>query len=139
MTTHDELVLHLKGVRLFERCSDIDIDVVAQYMETFSISGGRPIIRTGDEGDTLYLLLSGTARVEQDGVAIRTLGPGDWVGELAILSPAPRSADVVAETDAEVAYLRGEEFEVVLDVQPSVARSLLGVLAERVRDLSPGA
>lgn len=139
MATHDELVLLLKGVRLFERCSEIDVDVVAQYMETFSMSAGRPIIRTGDAGDTLYVLLSGTARVEQDGLTIRTLGPGDWVGELAILSPAPRSADVIADSDVEVAYLRGEELEVVLDVQPSVARSLLGVLAERVRELSPGA
>ncbi len=139
MTSHDELVLHLRGVRLFERCSEIDVDVVAQYMETFAIGAGRPIIRTGDEGDTLYLLLTGSARVEQDGVTIRTLGAGDWVGELAILSPARRSADVVADTDVEVAYLRGEEFEVVLDVQPSVARSLLAALAERVRELSPGA
>lgn len=139
MATHDELVLLLKGVRLFERCSEIDVDVVAQYMETFSMSAGRPIIRTGDAGDTLYVLLSGSAHVEQDGLTIRTLGPGDWVGELAILSPAPRSADVIADSDVEVAYLRGEELEVVLDVQPSVARSLLGVLAERVRELSPGA
>ena len=139
MTTQDDLLLHLRGVRLFERCSDVDVDVISQYMERFDISAGRPIIRSGDAGDTLYVLLSGTARVEQDGMTIRSLGPGDWVGELAILSPAPRSADVVAESDAEVAYLRGEELEVVLDVQPSVARSLLAALAERVRELSPGA
>lgn len=139
MTTHEDLVLHLRGVRLFERCDDVDIDVIAQYMESLQIGAGQAIIRNGDLGDTLYLLLSGTAHVAQDGMTIRDLGPGDWVGELAILSPAPRSADVVANTDVEVAYLRGEELEVVLDVQPSVARSLLGALAERVRELSPGA
>ena len=138
MATHEELVLHLRSVRLFERCSEVDLDVVAQYMETFPMSAGLPIIRSGDEGNTLYLLVSGTAHVAQDGMTIRTLGPGDWVGELAVLSPAPRSADVVADSDVEVAYLRGEDMDVILDVQPSVARSLLAALAERVRELSPG-
>jgi CRP/FNR family transcriptional regulator len=99
-----------------------------------TIDAGVPLVRQGDEGDALFVLLAGSARVERDGADVGLLGPGDYFGELALLDPAPRAATVTAVEGCEVAVLSVRMFRVLLREVPEIAAELLAQMARRVRD-----
>jgi CRP-like cAMP-binding protein len=124
----------LAAVPLFGRCEPRDLRIVARHAEVSTIEAGSPLVRQGDEGDALFVLLAGAARVERDGANVAQLGPGDYFGELALLDPAPRAATVTAVEDCEVAVLSVRMFRVLLRDVPQIAAELLAQLARRVRD-----
>jgi CRP-like cAMP-binding protein len=80
------------------------------------------------------LIAAGTARVERDGTNVATLGPGELIGELSLLTGAPRTATVIAETDVEVAALSRQEFASLLDASPKLAQKILIGAVLRLRD-----
>jgi CRP-like cAMP-binding protein len=79
------------------------------------------------------LIAEGHARVERDGSTVAILGPGEFFGELALLTGAPRTAMVTAETDMVVAALSRQEFATMLDTSPRVAQRLLLEAVRRLR------
>ena len=101
-----------------------------------SADAGRTIVREGDDGDALFVLLSGSATVERGGKEVAVLGPGDYFGELALLDPAPRAATVTATDDVVMAVLGVRMFRVLLRELPPLGAKLLGDLAARVRATS---
>lgn len=133
MATNKEIVRRLEGIALFHRCTASDLKIVARHTETIQAESGRTIVREGDEGDALFVLLSGTAEVQRGGETVATLGPGDYFGELALLDPAPRAATVTASSDSELAVLGLRMFRVLLRELPPLGAKLLGDLAARVR------
>jgi CRP/FNR family transcriptional regulator, cyclic AMP receptor protein len=99
------------------------------------------IIEKGDESSTLYVLVSGRAKVyiaDDSGkeVVLRELDPGDHFGELALLGGSPRTASVMSLTDCEVLVLTGAVFKDFLAGQPEVALHLISHLARQVADLT---
>jgi CRP/FNR family transcriptional regulator len=98
------------------------------------VADGRVLCRAGDQGDALFVLLEGTAVVRRGGKTVAHLGPGDYFGELALLDPGPRSADVTATSDAKLAVLGVRMFRVLLRDLPTLSAKLLADLAGRVRD-----
>ena len=137
MATKKLIAELLAQVGLFSRCSNSDLKIVARHVETINVPGGRTVVRQGDDGDALFILLSGRAEVVRDGVMVAELGPGAYLGELALLDPAPRAATVTVTTDAELAVLGVRMFRVLLRDLPTVSAKLLADLAARVRDLNP--
>lgn len=136
MTRPADLAMHLAEVPLFSRCERGDLRIVARHAERASVVQGSDLVRQGDQGDALYVILSGTASVVRDGVTITRLGPGDYFGELALLDPAPRAATVTVIEDCEVAVVGVRMFRVLLRDVPAIAFELLAQLARRVRDPS---
>lgn len=124
----------LAAVPLFARCEPRDLRIVARHAEVATIEAATPLVRQGDGGDALFVLLTGSARVERDGAEVGRLGPGDYFGELALLDPAPRAATVTAVENCEVAVLSVRMFRVLLREVPEIAAELLAHLARRVRD-----
>ena len=90
------------------------------------------IVREGSTGTALYILLSGEARVEQDGKEIGRLAAGDFFGELALIEEHPRSATVVATTDTDCLLFPAWEFTALLEEHPEVAVPILRVLIRRL-------
>jgi CRP-like cAMP-binding protein len=133
MASNKEIVRRLEGIALLSRCTASDLKIVARHAETIRAESGRTIVREGDDGDALFVLLSGTATVERDGTIVGSLGPGDYFGELALLDPAPRAATVTATSDTELAVLGVRMFRVLLREMPPLGAKLLGDLAARVR------
>lgn len=129
-----EIVSRLEAIRLFSRCSTSDLKIVARHTETLSAEAGRDIVRQGDAGDALFVLLGGSAAVTRDGTVVAELGPGDYFGELALLDPAPRAATVTATSDVLMAVLGVRMFNVMLRELPPLGARLLGDLAARVRE-----
>jgi 5-deoxy-D-glucuronate isomerase len=105
MATNKEIVKRLEQVALFSRCTKSDLKIVARHVESIRVESGRTIVRSGAEGDALFVVLDGTATVERDGRTVAELGGGDYFGELALLDPAPRAATVIATSDTDLAVL----------------------------------
>ena len=94
---------------------------------------GETIVRQGNPGDDLYVVLEGRVRVERGGRAVESLGKGEFFGEVAVLDRRPRSADVVAETAVLTLRLSREVVRDALQREPRAAWAMLQVLAGRLR------
>ena len=114
----------------------LDPDALASVMgelEPKSLEGGQVLFRQGDPGDALYVVLSGRLRVERTDRGrervVREVGRGESVGELALLTGAPRTASARAVRDAELLRLSRERFEALVRAHPLVAMALTRMLA----------
>ena len=132
--TAGRLQEQLATVPLFARCHPGDLRVVARRCEVRAVPSDTVLVRAGDLGDELFVLISGTAERRLRGDEVRTFGPGDYFGELAILDPAPRSLDVVTTSDCLVGVLSRASFLLVLDAVPGVWSQMLTFLARRLRE-----
>jgi CRP-like cAMP-binding protein len=131
---YQELETRLEGIPLFARCHRGDLRVIARRCELRDVRAGTTLIRAGELGDELFVMLTGSAERRRPGETVRTFGPGDYFGELAVLDPAPRSLDVVTTSECLVGVLSRASFLLVLDAVPGVWPQLLAFLARRLRD-----
>jgi flavin reductase (DIM6/NTAB) family NADH-FMN oxidoreductase RutF len=94
---------------------------------------GEPIMRIGEPGDSMWIVLEGSVRLERPGRVAR-LGVGDMIGEVALLDGGPRTADVTA--DGPVACLQIARSDVLheLEANPQFASALISVMASRFRE-----
>ena len=138
MFSADQLRERLEGVPLFARCHPSDLQTVAQRSEIRAVTAGTELMHAGDHGDEFFVLLAGSAEVRRDGDIGGKLEAGDHFGELALLDPAPRSADVVMTADGIVSVLSRTNFTLVLEAVPGVAPEMMAFLARRLRDAEAG-
>jgi CRP-like cAMP-binding protein len=98
------------------------------------------ICREGERGSTLFIIVSGKVEVIKGSGKTETIiavrEAGDFVGEMAILESAPRSATLRAQEDVRVLIIEGEAFKAILMDRPEVAISVLQHMSTRVRQLS---
>lgn len=125
----------LGALPLFSSCSKRELTRIARAGDEVHIDAGKMLVDQGEMGREAFVILSGRAAVKRKGRKIAELGPGDPVGELALLDRGPRTASVVATTDLTVFVLSTRGFNAVLDDSPGLSRKLLAFLAGRVRDL----
>lgn len=92
----------------------------------------EPIIREGESGIAFYIVLSGSARVEQQGERIGELAAGDFFGELALLEEHARTASVIATEDTICLGFTRWEFTAMIDEHPQVAVPIMHVLIRRL-------
>lgn len=114
---------------------------LAEHARRGTYARGCLLIRQGEPGDALYVLLTGTVKVliqaeTGDQALVAILGPGDCVGELSLLDGEPRSATIEAIDTVEALILPRADFLAVLATQPMLLRHLLGILAARIRHTS---
>ncbi len=99
---------------------------------------GETILREGDPGDTMFLVMEGTVRVETNGNAgnlhLAELGRGACVGEVSVIMGAPRTATVTAITDVRVATFARHRVQRVLDQAPKVRALLEQLIEGRAKD-----
>ena len=105
---------------------------LAEVGKRRTYSANEEIVREGSTGTALYILLSGEARVEQDGKEIGQVAAGDFFGELALIEEHPRSATVTAATDTDCLLFPAWEFTALLEEHPEVALPILRVLIRRL-------
>jgi flavin reductase (DIM6/NTAB) family NADH-FMN oxidoreductase RutF len=109
--------------------------LLATGVET-SFADGEPLMRRGEPGDTLYLVLGGGVKVERPGRSF-DLGPGAVVGEIEVLDPgAGRIADVIAVGEVRALRVTRADLRTALGTQPQAALALIEILASRFRELS---
>jgi flavin reductase (DIM6/NTAB) family NADH-FMN oxidoreductase RutF len=91
------------------------------------------VLRTGEPGDELLLVLEGTVHVERDGVTLRRFGAGELFGEIAVLDGGPRTADVFADGPARCLAVSRDALRAAIADDPDLAWCMLTVLASRLR------
>ena len=133
-----EKVLILKTVGIFAEVPDEILAEVASLLVPVDIPAGKIVIREGDIGGTLYIVVDGRVRVRQDNRTIIELGEREVFGELAALDPAPRSATVVTLEDSRLLELRNEHLEQLMAVNPGIVRGIIRMLCRRLRTTTAG-
>jgi MFS family permease len=100
----------LRGSPLFSPLSAYVVEELARKLERHTIATGEIVIRQGDLGDRYYIIESGRFDVTVDGEPVRTMGPGDSFGEIALLRDVPRTATVTAASAGSIVSLEREPF-----------------------------
>jgi serine/threonine protein phosphatase PrpC len=121
---------------LFARLSDRELLRVMQAVQVRSCKDGEIVIREGDKGDELFIVLEGQVRVSRGDQTLTHFGPGEHFGEMALIRSVPRSATVTAVGSAELVVIRRSDFFEILRKEHEVAVKMLwqflGVLADRL-------
>jgi len=133
-----ERLLSLRQVSLFSRMSLERLHAIERITQESEYVRGEVIMREGELGDELFCLVEGEVEVLRgagtpDEIHLNRLGPGAYLGEMAVLDGSPRSATVVAASPVRVLVLAGERLRELVQEMPELAFDLLRVLAERVR------
>ena len=124
----------LAKVLLFSGCDRKELMSIASLATEVEVPEGKVLAKEGQPGREFYVILDGKAAVQIGGAEVATLGPGDFFGEMALLDQGPRVATVTASSPMEVAVLDPREFSTLVEEHPGVARKILKVLAQRLRD-----
>ena len=122
----------IRRVPLFEHCSKKELALIAGIADEIDLPAGKVLIREGDRGREFFVIISGEVEVRRKGRKIRTLGAGNFVGEMALLSREPRSATVTAATALDVLVIVDRDFVALLDSTPELWLKVARALAERV-------
>jgi HEAT repeat protein len=126
-----ERVIFLRRVPLFAELPPQDLQPIATASEEHVFSAGEVIAERGELGDTTYILVEGQVRVvgpRDEEVAVR--GPGEVIGEMAVISSRPRVASLVATTDVRVLELHKTAFEAILRERPETALAMMRLLCD---------
>lgn len=122
----------LASIPLFAELTLDQRESVARLCEEAEVARGDTLLREGDFGYAMFAITSGSAEVVQDGVVIRTLGPGDVFGEVAVLAGGRRTASVVATTPMKlVTVFNRDLWRLERDI-PEVATVLRSKVAAHV-------
>jgi|tagenome__1003787_1003787.scaffolds.fasta_scaffold20880114_3 CRP-like cAMP-binding protein len=118
---------------LLAMLDDRQLHVVGAFLTPETYQSGRSIVREGDVGYVLFIIKSGEAEVSRGAEILRRLAPGDFFGEIAIVSEdGKRTATVTARTDVDVWSMFGTSFRKLQVEYPDVAAALEAVVAERL-------
>jgi CRP-like cAMP-binding protein len=122
----------LATVPLFGALSRDELDRVVGACQELEIAEGTTLVREGDFGHAVFAITSGTADVVHEGAVINTLGPGDWFGEIAVMSGGRRSASVVATSALTLVTIFNREIWRLEREAPEVAAALRATIDERL-------
>ena len=130
--TNEELLTF----ELFRHVAKKDRARVANMLgATVNVAAGHVLTEQGRLASEVYLVVEGTADVVVGERAVAQIGPGESIGEMAVVDNLPRSAHVVARTAMCVYEIPSATFLKMLDEVPTVARALIQVLSARLRRL----
>jgi len=126
---------HLQNLPLFQGCTKKELTAVHKAGDEITMADGTVIIDQGQLGREAFVILDGNVVVKRRDRKIATLGPGDMVGELALLDHGPRTASAICDGDCTLFVLDQRHFRGVLEDHPAITMKVLAVLAHRIREL----
>ena len=128
----------LARMPLFRPLNERELLRVLQVTDVVPYRAGQLVMREGERGEELFIVLSGALKVVRGETELATLTSGDHVGEMALVRSQPRSATVVSASDSELMVIRRTEFFEILRKEHQLAVKLLwqflGVLADRLAE-----
>ena len=131
------IVEQLRAVPLFQGMTDRSIERIGELARPVSFAAGDRMTTEGARGDTFIVLTSGTADVTQGGRTLRTLGPGDFLGEISLIDSGPRTATVTATSTIDALVIDRAGFERLMSDFPVVRHDLVSALTNRLRERAP--
>jgi CRP-like cAMP-binding protein len=125
----------LRGVPLFSGLDDDELSRVASEFRERSFGEGDRIAIEGAEGLTFFVIEEGEVSIVAQGVEVARLGPGDHLGEIALIDKGPRTATVTALGPVRAHMLPIWSFRPIVEASPELGWKLLESLAQRLRDI----
>jgi signal transduction histidine kinase len=127
----------LRKIPLFADLSEEDLQRLYQMAETVSIPAGELVLREGDQGDSLFVVLTGelevTKRQGSRDVLLALYKPGQFFGEMALLEQTPRSASVRTLQESRLLVINQVAFQTLLSCSPSASLKILHTVTSRLR------
>ena len=130
----DDRVAALRGVPLFAGLDERSLQAVAVLAQPVDAKAGDVLILEGEQGDSFYVIVDGTVRVEHGDRTVRSMTAGGFLGEIALVERGPRTATATCVTDCRLLELRRHEFERLLETMPDVARRIQAAIERRARE-----
>ena len=130
-----EKIAFLRGSDFFATLPLEELYHVALSVQEESVRAGDSVIREGSIGDKMYIVVNGELEVRKEGgPKLAMLGEKQVFGDMALLDDEPRSASVLAQTDAHLLSLQRASLERILRRYSSIAFSMMRILTQRLRD-----
>jgi CRP/FNR family transcriptional regulator, cyclic AMP receptor protein len=126
----------LQSIPLFESLPREARSVVAQHADQIEVPKGTELVRQGEFAYEFFIIESGAADVLRDGERIAELGPGDFLGEMGIVSKATRNATVVTTIVSDVIVMTEQAFRSMSRSSPDIASKIEAAVEERCRTLA---
>jgi CRP/FNR family transcriptional regulator, cyclic AMP receptor protein len=131
--SHDTKADALARSPLFRGLGRRDLVELAKVTEDMEVEAGKALAREGEIGQEFFVIVDGEVTVTKDGQELRTLGPGDFFGEIALIWESPRrTATVTAATPLRFFVLTRQSFRSLIGHYPDIEKSVLDALEERV-------
>jgi CRP/FNR family transcriptional regulator, cyclic AMP receptor protein len=125
----------LKRVPLFKQLQERELKTLAMNFTDRAFKSGQELTAEGKGAAGFFVIESGEAVVTVDGEERRTLGPGDYFGEIALINSGSRTATITATSDGKSYGLTPWQFRPLVEEHASIAWPLLEAMAARVREL----
>ena len=129
----DPKVLALSRVPLFSGLSAKDLQAIASTAEERSAGTGEVLTREGDPGDEFFVISDGSVAITSEGRHLRTLGPGDYLGEIALVFGGTRTATATVEQPTSLFVVGKDSFLDMMKRQPRIEDKILTTVSERMR------
>jgi CRP/FNR family cyclic AMP-dependent transcriptional regulator len=123
----------LRNVPLFSDLDDRELEQIASGMRERKVAAGDIVVEQGAGGAGFFVVAEGEADVTVDGDPVNTIGPGDYFGEIALLTGSDRTATVTARTDMRCYGMTPWEFKPLVESNSTIAWKLLTAMADKLR------
>ena len=120
------------SIPLFAGLSKDDQKVIAQYADEVDVPAGTKLAQEGRFAYEFFAIQEGTAEVTREGSVLATLGPGDFFGEIGLLSADRRVASVTATTPMRLVVLTGSQLRAIESRMAPVAQRIRATMTERL-------
>ena len=127
----DDKVDLLRNVPLFSACSKKELRRIAALADELEFREGKILTKQGGPGREMFILLDGTVKVERNGVQVNALGPGDFLGEGALVLGKPRNATITATAPLRALVISDVNFKQLLGEDLSISTKVHETLAAR--------
>ena len=122
----------IRSVPIFAHCSEDEVQALALAADLVDVPAGMEIVTQGRHSNDFVVIAQGEVEVARDGRVIDTMSSGQFFGEVALLTGAPRNATVTATAPSTLLVLTDRAFRQVAEHLPGVQMSVLRALAERL-------
>jgi CRP-like cAMP-binding protein len=129
----DAKVELLRKVPLFAECSKGELRKLAGIADELDLREGTVLTREGRSAHEFFVLVEGAVRVTKGSKKLADLGPGDWLGEIALLTKSARTATATATAPVRTLVIVDRDFRQVVAEIPSIAMKMLSSVAERLQ------
>jgi CRP-like cAMP-binding protein len=128
----------LKRVPLFSHCSKKQLGAIASIADLVDVPEGTRLIREGARGDEFMVIVDGEVEVTQKGRRLNRLGPGDFMGEVALITKAPRNATLTTTRKTSILALTERQFWELLREVPELQMKVIKGLGDRLQAVLAG-
>jgi len=129
---HDTKVDAMATVPLFSRCGRGELSKIAKVADEIDLRPGKVLTQQGARGREFFIILEGSADVRQNERALKPMGPGDFLGEIALLTDAPRTATVTALTPVRALVITDRAFKELMRNHPGIQTKVLQAVGDRL-------